>query len=242
MKTIRALALLAATIAGPAMAGPATAQAAMSPADPTGTTLDVTAEGRTTRVPDVATIRAGVVSQGATAAAALADNAGRMTRVLAALRAASIAPRDVQTATVSLQPQYRYADGQPPVVTGYQASNSVAVRFRDIAKAGAILDTLVVQGANQIDGPSLEIDQPDAALDEARADAVKRAQARAQLYARAAGLQVARIVSIAEAGQDEGSGPRPPMIYARAQSVAKTAVEPGERAITATLQVRFLLR
>jgi uncharacterized protein YggE len=242
MKKIWALTLLGTAIGGPAFGQAALPAPDMTATAATGTILDVTAEGRTTRVPDVATIRAGVVSQAPTAAAALGDNAARMTRVLAALRGSGVAPRDIQTATVSLQPQYRYTDGQPPAITGYQASNTVAVRFRDIAKAGAILDTLVAQGANQIDGPNLTIDHADAALDEARTDAVRQAQARAALYARAAGLQVARIVSITEAGQSDGGEPRPPMIYARAQSVAKTAIEAGERDLTATVQVRFLLR
>ena len=234
---------LAMMVLGMVVAAPAAGQAvtAAEPAPASGTILDVSAEGHTTRVPDVATIRAGVVSQGATAAAAMADNAARMARVLAGLRRAGIAARDIQTATVSLQPQYRYTDGQPPAVTGYGATNSVGVRFREVARAGAILDTLVAEGANQIDGPTLAIDQPDAALDEARADAVRRAQARAQLYARAAGLQVVRIVSIAESGQDAGGSP-PPIVYARAQAVAKTAIEPGERDVTVTVQVRFLLR
>lgn len=237
------VALLAGMIAVPAAAqvGAPTVEP-MVPAS--GTILDVSAEGRATRVPDVATIRAGVVSQASGAAAALADNAARMTRVLAALRSAGVAPRDIQTATVSLQPQYRYADNQPPLLIGYQASNSVSVRFREIARAGGILDALVAQGANQIDGPTLAIDQPDAALDEARADAVKRAGARAQLYARAAGLQVVRIVSIAEAGQDAGGGGGPrPMTFARMQAApAEMPVMAGERDVTATLQVRFLLR
>jgi uncharacterized protein YggE len=246
MTPYRTVALKTATLIFLAGALPAAAQSAASTVEPmvpaAGTILDVTAEGRTSRVPDVATIRAGVVSQGASAAAALADNAGRMTRVLSALRGAGVAARDIQTSTVSLQPQYRYADNQPPVVTGYQASNNVAVRFRDVARAGGILDTLVAQGANQIEGPSLSIDQPDAALDEARADAVKRAQARALLYARAAGLQVSRIVSIAESGQDAGGNPPPVMTFARAQAAKATAVEAGERDVTVTLQVRFLLR
>lgn len=206
-----------------------------------GTLLEVTAEGRTTRVPDVATIRAGVVTQGATAAAALADNAARMERVLAALSHAGVERRDVQTASVSLSPQYRYTDGQPPAVTGYQASNSVAVRFRAIAKAGAILDALVAQGANQIDGPALTLDQPDAALDEARTDAVKRARARAELYAHAAGLRVDRIVRIAETGQSAGDNP-PPVMMMRAMAAPKTAVMAGEKEVTVTLDVRFLLR
>ena len=209
-----------------------------------GTTLDINAEGRTTRVPDVATLRAGVVTQAPTAAAALADNAERMARVLAAIKRAGIATRDVQTSSVGLSPQYRYADNQPAVVTGYQASNTVAVRFRDIAKAGPILDALVREGANQIDGPNLTLDNADAALDEARTDAVKRARARADLYARAAGLMVVRIVSIGEAGENAG-GPQPPVFYARAASMqakADTAIAAGERDVTVNLTIRFLLR
>jgi uncharacterized protein YggE len=223
------------------LAAPVAAQA-VPPVLPDGTLLDVTAEGMTTRVPDVATIRSGVVSQGATAAAALADNAARMARVLAAVKRAGVAPRDVQTSNVSLSPQYRYADGKPPEITGYQANNSVAIRFRDIARSGAILDALVAEGANQIDGPNLSIDQPDAALDEARTDAVKRARARAELYARAAGLTVSRIVSISEAGQNDGGSPQPRVFAMAARDHAPTQIAAGEADVTVTISVRFLLK
>jgi hypothetical protein len=210
---------------------------------PDGTILDVSATGKTSRVPDIATIRAGVVTQSATAAQALADNAKRMTGVLAALKAAGIQPRDIATSNVSLQPQYRYENNQPPAITGYQASNTVSIRFRDVARSGAILDVLVGQGANQIDGPSLSLDQPDAALDEARTDAVKRARSRAELYARAAGLSVVRILSISEGG--EMAGPQPPVIYmtrAKVQDSAATSISAGETDVTATVSVRFLLK
>lgn len=244
MRILRAaLALATAPLAVlPIVGAPAAAQVT-TPIIADGTILDVSAEGRTTRVPDVATIRAGVVTQAATAAEAVADNATRMAAVLDALKRAGVAPRDTRTANVSLSPQYRYVDNQPPVVTGYQATNSVSIRFRDIARAGAILDALVKQGANQIDGPTLSIDQPDAALDEARADAVKRARARAELYARAAGLSVSRIVSIAENGQNDGSSPQP-MMMARGmmKADASTAISPGETDVTITLNVRFLLK
>lgn len=220
----------------------ATAQTVPAPvAD--GTLLDIIAEGHVARAPDVATIRAGVVTQGQTASAALADNAARMARVLAALKKAGVAARDVRTASVSLSPQYRYTDGQAPALTGYQASNSVAVRFHDIAKSGSILDALVAEGANQIDGPSLSIDQPDAALDEARTLAVKVAQARAALYAKAAGLSVSRIVSIAESGANDGASPPSPVLYARAAKVAdSTQIAAGETDVSATLSIRFLLK
>ena len=232
--------LIAALIALP-LASAAAAQTPTPLVPPAGTLLDVTAEGRTTRVPDTATIRAGVVSQGTTAAVALGDNASRMTRVLAALRKAGVATRDIATANVSLNPQYRYADNQPPTITGYQANNNVTIRFRDVAKAGAILDALVAEGANQIEGPNLSIDQPDAALDEARTDAVKRARARADLYARAAGLQVVRMVSISENGENTGGG-NPPMPMMRVMAMKdSTPIAAGQRDVTVTLAVRFLL-
>jgi len=221
---------------------PAIAQVAVPATILDGTILDVSATGKTTRIPDIATIRAGVVTQSATAAQALADNAKRMAGVLAALKSAGVQPRDIATSNVSLQPQYRYENNQPPVITGYQASNTVSIRFRDVAKSGAILDALVAQGANQIDGPSLSLDQPDAALDEARVDAIKRARARAELYAKAAGLSVVRIVSISEGG--EMAGPQPPVVYmarAKAQD-ASTSISAGETDVTASVSVRFLLK
>lgn len=243
---MRPILMIAAALAAPLSGVAATsATAQLPPVLPDGTTLDVTAEGRTARVPDVATIRAGVVSQGTTAAAALSDNAARMARVLAALRRSGVAPRDIRTANVSLSPQYRYADNQPPTVVGYQATNSVAVRFREIAKSGAILDALVAEGANQIDGPTLSLDQPDAALDEARTDAVRIARARAELYAKAAGLAVARIVSISESGSNAGDQPRPSMLYAaraRGESRESTQIASGETEVSVTLSVRFLLK
>lgn len=237
MRSTTLLAIALATLPMPALA-----QGADAPLMAAGTLLDVNAEGRTTRVPDVATIRAGVVAQASTAAAALADQAARMARVLAALKKAGVADRDVATANVGLSPQYRYQDGQPPQVTGYQASNSVAIRFRDVRRAGGILDALVAAGANQIDGPDLSIDQPDAALDEARLDAMKRARARADLYARTAGLRVVRIVSIGEGASNNG-GPRPPIVFARAAmaEAAPTQIAAGEKDVTVTVNVRFLL-
>jgi uncharacterized protein YggE len=211
-----------------------------------GTVLEVSATGRVVRAPDVATIRAGVVTQSATAAAALGDNATRMAQVIASLKATGIAARDLSTSNVSLQPQYRYADNQPPVITGYQASNSVSVKFRDIARSGAVLDALVKAGANQIDGPAMSLSQPDAALDAARADAVKRAQARAALYAQAAGMRVERILSINEAGESDGGNPQPPIMARMGVSMQRadvsTTILPGETDVTATLNVRFILK
>lgn len=237
-------ALLLATVG---MASPVAAQTLQPSSGPVipaeGAVLDVVAEGKATRVPDVATIRAGVVTQAATAAAALSDNAARMSRVVSALRKAGVAPRDIQTATVQLQPQYRYADNQPPAITGYQATNSVSVRFRDVARSGAILDALVAQGANQIDGPNLSVEAADTALDEARVDAIRQARARADLYAKAAGLRVDRVLTIAESGNALPPPMPMPMVRAmRAEAADSTPIAAGEQDLTVTVSVRFLLR
>ncbi len=219
----------------------AAAQVAPTATVAEGTLLDVVAEGRVNRVPDIAVIRAGVVSQGATAAKALSANARQMASVLTALKGAGIADRDIQTATISLSPQYRYAENQPPVITGYQASNSVSVKFRDIARSGTILDTLVKQGANQIDGPSLTIDAVDSAMDEARVDAVKRARERAALYARALGMRVDRILMVSEGSDGGAPGPVPQMMV-RAEAKDSTQIAPGEQQVSANVRVRFLLK
>jgi uncharacterized protein len=232
-------AVMAAGMAAPVAAQDAAGAAAVYPAR--GTVLEITAEGRTTRVPDLATIRAGVVTQAASAAEALSANATRMAAVLAALKRAGVADRDVQTAQIALAPQYRYGENVPPVITGYQATNSVTIRFRKIAASGSILDALVQQGANQIDGPTLGLDQPDAALDEARRDAMRQARARADLYAQAAGMKVARILTISENGASLPPSPMPVIRMAAARASADTQVAAGEQEVTVPVTVRFLL-
>lgn len=231
--------VLAASLAA-AAAVPALAQVPPQVPPLQGTRLDVVAEGEVTRAPDLVTIGAGVVTQSGRAADALADNARRMAATVAALRRAGVADRDIRTSAISLNPQYRYADNVPPTITGYQASNQVEVRFREVARAGAILDALVAAGANQINGPSFALDQPEAALDEARTKAVTAARARAELYARAAGLRVRRIVSISE---DGAARPQPPMPMAMAMraKAADTPIEPGEQRMAVTVSVSFEL-
>jgi uncharacterized protein YggE len=207
-----------------------------------GTRLDVVATGEVTRVPDIARINAGVVTQAPTATAAIEQNARRMTAVRAALRRAGIADRDIQTSNVSLNPDYRYVENQSPQLVGYRAGNEVTVRFRDIANTGRILDALVAQGANQINGPMLGLDKPEAALDEARTAALRTAQARAELYARALGKRVRRVLSVSEAGQGYQPMPRPMMAEARGDSaMARTKIDPGEQTVSISLTVSYEL-
>jgi uncharacterized protein YggE len=222
---------------------PAAAQQASITQSIAGTRLDITATGEVTRVPDVAIISAGVVSRAATASAAMQDAANRMDRVLAALKRAGIESRDIQTSSVNLNPEYRYPENQSPQLTGYTASNTVTVRFRDIRNSGKILDALVSQGANQINGPNLTIDKPEAALDEARGKAIAEGRARAELYARSLGLHVARVVAVSESGGYAVPPPAPPMpVMARAYDSAQTKIEPGEQKLQVSLTMTFELR
>jgi uncharacterized protein YggE len=235
-------ALIAALLLGAAIPGAAQAQSAAITQTIAGTRLDVSATGEVSRVPDLAIITAGVVSRSATASAAMQQTAARMSRVRAALKAAGIADRDIQTSNISLNPEYVYENNQPPKLSGYSASNQLTVRFRDLSNAGKILDALVAEGANQINGPNLTIDHPEAALDEARAKAIAAGRARADLYARSLGLRVVRIVSVSESG---GSYPVPPpmpmMMEARGQA-ADSKIEPGEQKLQVSLAMTFELQ
>jgi uncharacterized protein YggE len=233
---IRMAAALLLLAAVPAAAQPSEVAPSIS-----GTRLDVVATGEVTRVPDLVRINAGVVTQATTAVEAIRQNAARMEAVRAALRAAGIAERDIQTSNLNLNPNYRYAENQPPQLVGYQAVNEVSVRFRDIAKTGAILDALVAQGANQINGPTLTIERPEAALDEARTQALANARARAELYARALGMRVARVLSVSEAATGFAPLPRVEMARRMSANDAATQIEPGEQTLNISLTVSFEL-
>ena len=220
-------------------AAPATALAQAAPASD-GTLLSVSSRAEARKAPDIATFSAGVVTQAADGNAALRQNAEQMNRVLAAIKAAGVADKDVQTSGISLNPQYRYEENQPPRITSYQASNTVNVKLREVAKMGKVLDALVASGANQVNGPSFGIDDPEPLYDRARLDALKAARARAETYAGALGVRVRRIVSISEGGAAMPS-PMPRMAMMKAEAYDSTPVAAGESSVSVNLDVVFEL-
>lgn len=202
-------------------AGTATAQSPptvqVSPLGANSALLSLSAEGRSERVPDIAMFTAGVVTHGTSAAEALGANSRQMGRVVDALKRAGIADRDIQTSSISLSPRWSNPEAEaqrlarqtrqpytPPTevprIIGYEARNSVSVRLRRLGEMGRIIDTLVAAGANEVHGPSFTLDDQRAALDEARVEAVAEGRRRAELYARAAGMRVVRLLSISEGG------------------------------------------
>lgn len=231
---------------------------------PGNTLLTVSAEGRSLRQPDLAVFNSGVTTQGKTAGEALAENSRAMVRVIAALKAAGIAERDIQTSNLSINPVYSdpnrdammaaRVNGTPYIppppeqqlqkIVGYSVSNNVSVRQRKLGDYGKVIDTLVAAGANQVNGPSFQMDDADPATDEARVAAMKKARARAELYARAAGLRVARVLSISESGGYYGP---PPVMFARGEMASMAPPPPpapiqaGELQLTTNVTVMYEL-
>lgn len=195
------------------------------------TTLSLGAYGETKIAPDMASINLGVTNDAPTAARAMSDNAGQMAKVMAALKAGGIAARDIRTSGLGVNPQYAYAQGQPPRLTGYQASNQLTVTVHDLTRLGAAIDASVGAGATQVNGISFGLADPTAAENAARELAVRALQAKAELYARATGYRLSRLVSLNEGG-DEGVRPLTPILMAQSRvQAAPTAVAPGELTI-----------
>jgi len=194
------------------------------------TTFSLSAYGETRVAPDMATINLGVQTDAPTAAEALKANGVRMNQVMAALKKAGIAERDIQTSNLNLNAQYAYEQNQPPRLTGYQASNQVTITVRDLTKLGGAVDATVGAGANTVNGISFGLADPRAAEDAARLEAVKALQAKAALYARATGYKDMRLVNLNEGG---GYTPAPPpvpmMAFASKREAAdSTSIAGGE--------------
>lgn len=203
--------------------------------------ITLTGHGEVMRVPDTAMISMGVNVNAPTASAALEANSKSMQAMLAVLKQAGVAEKDVQTSDFVVQPRLDYGNntGQPPKTVGYDVINQVTVTVRDLPSLGGILDKAVQSGSNQINGISFSVKDPQAALDEARQKAFADALRKAEVYAAAAGLQLGPIVSISESS---GYAPPVPM---RAKAMAAEAAPPiaaGEQVIGLDVTVSWEIK
>lgn len=233
MKTLMRASALALVLCAGAAAPAALAQAAPPAADSMfrATTLNLSAYGETEVAPDMATITLGVMTEGKTAAEAMQANAERMEGVVAALRRGGIEAKDIQTSGLNLNPQYRYEENRSPILVGYQASNMVTVTVRDLARLGRAVDATVSAGANQVHGISFGLKDRTAAENAARQEAVQALQAKAELYARATGHRINRLVTLSEGFASYPVPPPMPMMEMAAAAPrmkADTSVSPGE--------------
>jgi uncharacterized protein YggE len=198
--------------------------------------LTVTGEATANVEPDLAQIRAGVTSQSRTAKEASETNAKAATALLASLRAAGIDDKDVQTARLALQPTYDNSNGSTRGrITGFQASNQVTVKVRQIAKLADVIDGMVSAGATDIGGIDFIVSAHSQALDQARAEAIVDARRKAEIYAKAAGVTLGRVIALSE----DQSAPVPMMMQARA--AAAPPVMPGEKTLQLVVTVSYEL-
>ncbi|HSC19033.1 MAG TPA: SIMPL domain-containing protein [Rhizomicrobium sp.] len=201
--------------------------------------LTVSGKAEVKAKPDQATLSAGVVTEGKTAAAALAANSRAMNAVFDTLKRLGIPDRGIQTSEISVQPQYPNDSRAPRRITGYQASNSVTVTLDNIEKLGSALDALVSSGANSLGDISFGLRDPRPLESQARADAVRDAAQKAEGMARAAGVSLGPIVAINEG---ETSQPVPMRRMAPMALAEATPVAAGQETITATVTISWEIR
>tara|TARA_R110000868_G_scaffold166806_2_gene400909 strand:- start:1673 stop:2443 length:771 start_codon:yes stop_codon:yes gene_type:complete len=187
-------ALLAPAFSGPARADTTTPQRSMT----------ITGTGDVSARPDIAYLDSGVVSEGKTAAAALAENTKTMNALFAGLETMKIAKDDIRTSQFSVTPLYTNPPVRPdntqeaPTIRGYQVTNQVTVTVRKLDSLGAVLDKLVSLGSNRLDSIRFEIENPAPMLDKAREAAVLDALRKAKLYAKASGVALGAVMNISE--------------------------------------------
>lgn len=204
-------------------------------------TISLSGHGEVKAAPDMAIVTTGVSTQAATAADALAANTTAMTALFAALKAAGIAEKDMQTSNFMIQPRYDYNDGkQPPLLVGYDVSNNVTVTVRQVDGLGALLDTVIKAGSNQINGISFDVSKPTEALDEARRLAAADATRKAKLYAETMGVTLGPVLSISEGVSYQ---PPVPMLRTAAAPMADAArpvpVAAGEQTLAMDVNITW---
>lgn len=185
--------------------------------------------------PDTAILTVAVVTQGRRALDAQQENANKSEAVVRALKSAAGAGAEIKTSGYSLQPIRVYKEGQPPIITGYEARNSVTVTMADLSKVGPVIDATSQAGANDVTGISFTLRKDRPARDQALADATREAVSKARVIAMALGGRVVRIVEVQEEGIER---PRP-MYEAQVMrtAAAPTPIEVGTLDITSRVQL-----
>lgn len=227
---------LAAAVAFPAIAG-----AADSPQPPR---IVVSGEGEASVAPDLALLSLSVMREAKTAREALDANNDAMAAVIAAMKSAGVAERDLQTTGIQINPRYNYSNkpdgGQTAELVAYQVTNTLSVRVRDISKTGEILDKAVSLGVNQGGGITFTNENPATVIGEARKKAVADAIAKAKTLAEAAGVSVGKVLEIT----DQNYMPPPMPMNAKAFDAAGASVpvQAGENAYRVMVNITFELK
>ncbi len=217
---------LALVFAGVILVGTAHAQQQSAPAQQATSAPDgrvvVIGEGSVSVAPDYAQISGGVTTRGKSVKEATDANSKLMAAVTSALVDAGIAQKDIQTSRFSIQPIYVTPDPHGEAkLSGYSVSNQVNVAIRDIGKVGDVLDRLVAAGVTNVGNIEFLHANPSKILDQAREAAVADAKRKAEIYAKASGLTLGRVLWITE---DPDYAPPMPMMRMAAGMPASAPV------------------
>ena len=224
-------------LAASALAAPAAAEVQVASSGPI---VELTVNENVEAEPDLVTVSAGVTTQARTAVEAMAANATQMTAVIDRIKQLGIAERDIQTTGISLGAMYDYnQQTQRQVFRGYQASNRVSVKLRQIDRTGEVLDALVAAGATDLGGPDWSIDDDTAARAQARRQAMETARAQALEYARAAGYSDVRLLEISETIASQPPMPFLRQVRAEAADAGGTRAQPGMVQAGVTVRVSY---
>lgn len=212
--------------------------------EPRETLLSVSASGHAESRPDQAQFQAGISTWGADAKAASQANSKKIGEIVSALEQIGIPQKDIQTRALSVQ-RLDWGDRRGQ----YQASNVVSVTVRNVDRAGAAVTAATSAGANVLSGPDLKMANPEVAANQAYMSAYKAARSRAEAYAVAADMKVARVLTIRDAGGSQGDryltaavpAAPPPVLAEQASADASARFMPGQTASSVAVQVDFAL-
>ena len=160
-------------------------------------TIAISGEGKVTAIPDIATIDVGLMTEKSDVKNAQLENTTKMNRLIANLKNLGVDSKDIQTSYYNIYPQYDWPNGKQ-ILRGYQVSQGVTVKIRNLDKIGDILAAAGEGGANQVSGLSFDIDDPEVLRQEARVKALENAKEKAEALARVAGIGLGKIVSFSE--------------------------------------------
>lgn len=209
-------------------------------------TITVTGEGKVSAAPDIAEMSFGVTTGvKSTSKEASTSIATDMNKVLAAVKAMGIDDKDIRTESFYLNPTYDWTDGRQRL-RGYEATQSLRVKVRDLEKVGDVLTAATDAGANQAGGVSFTIEEPDAKQTEARTEAIADAKKKAEALAAQLGEGLGDVQSFNENGG--GYYPRPMVMAKEAYGVSADQAAPGmampagEEDITVTVSITYELK
>jgi len=220
---------------------------------PVTNTIAVSGTGDAVAVPDVATFSFGVSETAKTVSDAQTAATNKINAALKAVRDAGVADKDIQTTSYNINPHYDYqnnictVNSCPPshsVLTGYDVSQEVQVKVRDLTKAGSIFTSIGSLGLQNIGNLAFSVDKPETIQAQARSKAIDNAKAKADTMAKELGVTLVRIISFSE---DTGGNPRP-IMYAvgMADSAVKSAPVPelpaGQEKVTDNVTITYEIR